>query len=56
MKTDQTIKKVLELLDLKYGRTTTEKVEECIEDLMKFREDQYDEDDELILAIHPMTK
>ena len=35
-KQDQTIKKVLELLDIKYGRSRMEKVEECVEDLLKF--------------------
>ena len=28
-----------------------EKVEECVEDWIKFREDQYEEDGELMLAI-----
>ena len=41
-KQDQTIKKVLELLDIKYGRSGTEKVEECVEDLLNFREDQHE--------------
>ena len=44
-KTDQTIDKVIELLDMKYGRSRTEKVEEVIEDYLKFREDQYEDDD-----------
>ena len=46
-KTDQTLEKVVELLDVKYGRSRTEKVEEAVEDLLKFREDQYEDDDEL---------
>ena len=53
---DQTIKKGLELLDLKYGRNRTEKVEEWVEDLLKFREDQCEEDDELILAMKEMNQ
>ena len=50
-KTDQTVDKVVELLDRKYGRSRTEKVKEVIEDLFKFREDQYKDDDELMLAM-----
>ena len=36
MKQDQTIKKSLELLDIKHGRSRTEEVEECVEDLLRF--------------------
>ena len=38
-KDDQNVKKVVTLLNERYGRTCTEKVEEAIEDLFKFRED-----------------
>ena len=38
-KSDQNVKKVISLLNKRYGRTRTEKVEEAIEDLFKFRED-----------------
>ena len=31
-KQDQTVKRVLELLDIKFGRTRTEKVKEVVED------------------------
>ena len=48
---DQTIKKTLELLEVKYGRSRTEKIEECVDDILMFREDQYEDDGELILAI-----
>ena len=41
-KTDQTLKKVIKLLDVRYGRSRTEKVEEAIEDLFRFREDDYE--------------
>ena len=51
LKTDQTLDKVIELLDMKYGISRTEKVEDVIEDYLKFREDQYEDDDELILAM-----
>ena len=42
---------MLELLDLKCGQTRTDKVKEVVEDWLKFREDQFEEDGELILAI-----
>ena len=51
LKQDQTIKKVLELLEVKYGRFWTEKIEECVDDILKFQEDQYEEEGELILAM-----
>ena len=50
-KMDQTVDKVVGLLDGRYGRSRTEKVEEAIEDLFKFREDHYEDDDELMLAM-----
>ena len=33
-KQDQTIKKVIELLEVQYGRSRTEKIEECVEDIL----------------------
>ena len=48
---DQTLDKVVALLDIKYGRSRTEKIQECVEDILKFKEDQYEEDGELILTI-----
>ena len=50
-KQENMIKKVLELLEVKYGRSRTEKIEECVEDILKFKEDQYEENEELILAM-----
>ena len=50
-KEDQTITRVTGLLDLRYGRSRTEKVEEAIEDLFRFREDDYEEDDALMMAM-----
>ena len=44
-KDDQKVGKVITLLNERYGRTRTEKVEEAIEDLFKFRKDQYEDDD-----------
>ena len=45
------MEKVIGLLDLKCSQSRTEKVEDVIEDYLKFREDQYEDDDELILAM-----
>ena len=50
------MKKVISLLNERYGRTWTEKVEEAIEDLFKFREDQFEDDDELMLAMSELRK
>ena len=55
-KNDQNVKKVISLLNERYGRTQTEKVEEAIEDLFKFREDQFEDDDELMLAMSELRK
>ena len=55
-KDDQNVKKVVTLLEERYGRTRTEKVEEAIEDLFKFREGNYEDDDELMLAISELGK
>ena len=38
-KQNQIIKKALKLLDIKYGILRREKVEECVEHLLQFRED-----------------
>ena len=40
----------------RYCRKRTEKVEEAIEDLFKFREDQYEDDDELMLAMSELRQ
>ena len=50
------VKKVVTLLNERYGRTHTEKVEKAREDLSKFREDNYDDDDELMLALSELRK
>ena len=42
---------MLDLLDVKYNRTRTEKVKEVVEDWFKLKEDQFEEDDEFILAM-----
>ena len=38
---DQTIKKAIELLEVKYSRSRMEKIEEDFKDIPKFKEDQY---------------
>ena len=55
-KTDQTLEKVVQLLNKKYGRSQTEKVEEAVKEIMKFREDYYEEDDDLIMAMREMNQ
>ena len=48
--------KVVELLDKKYGRSRTEKVEEAVEDMLKFRENCYEENDDLIMAMRELNQ
>ena len=55
-KTDQTLEKVVQLLNKKYGRSQTEKVKEAVEEIMKFREDYYEEDDDLIMAMQELNQ
>ena len=54
--TDQTMAKVLDLLALKYGRTKTEKIEEIMEDWMKFKDDQFENDGELLLGMKELKQ
>ena len=55
-KTDQTVCKVDGLLDIRYRRSRTEKVEDAIEDLFRFREDNFEDDDELMLAMKELRQ
>ena len=55
-KEDQTITRVTGLLDLRYRRSRSKKVEEAIEDLFRFREDDYEEDDALMLVMRAKIK
>ena len=48
---EQTIKKVLEILTLKYGCTRVEMVEDFIDDWSKFKDDHYEDDAELLLGM-----
>ena len=50
------MKKVITLFNERYGRTRTEKVKEVIEDLFIFREDQIEDDDELMLAMSELRQ
>ena len=50
------MKSVLKLLDLKYGLTQTEKMVEVVEDWMKFRDDQFEDDGELLLGIKEINQ
>merc|ERR1712074_161381 len=53
---DQTVKKVLDLLETKYGRTRIEKVEECVKDWLEFKEDMFDEEDEFMFAMKELNQ
>ena len=55
-KTDQTVKRVLELLDIKYGRTRTEKIKNLIEEWMKFSPEQFKDDGELLLGMKDLNQ
>ena len=55
-KTDQTIKKALKLLKVKYRRSHMEKIEECVDDMLRFGEDQYEDNGELILAMKEIRR
>ena len=50
-KQDQTIKKALELIEVKCGRLRTEQIEECVDHILKFKENNYEEESELMLAM-----
>ena len=54
--TDLTVDKVAGILDIRYGRSRTEKVEDAIEDLFEFREDYYEDDDDLMLAMRELRQ
>ena len=48
MKEEQTLKKVLEILTLKYGCTRVEKIEDFMDDWSKFKDDHYEDDSEIL--------
>ena len=43
----QKVKKVMDCLEIRYGRTRLEKFEELVTDYVKFREDDYEDEDYL---------
>ena len=55
-KTEQTLENVIQLLDKKYGRSRTEQVKEAVEEMIKFREDHYEEDDDVIMALRELNQ
>ena len=55
-KVDQTLKKVLEILILKYGRTRVEMIEDFMEDWSNFKDDQYGDDAELLLGMRELNQ
>ena len=55
-KIDQTIKKVLEILILKYGQTRVEQIEDFMEDWSNFKDDQYEDDGELLLGMKELNQ
>ena len=55
-KDNQTITRVTGLLVLRYGQSRTEGVEKAIENLFIFREDDYKEDDALMMAMKEIRK
>ena len=55
-KDEQTLKRVLEILTLKYGHTRVEKIEDFMEDWSKFKDDQYEDDGELFLGMRELNQ
>ena len=53
---DETLDKVVGLLDIKYGRSCTEKVKNVIGYYSKVKEENYEDDDELILTMKELTQ
>ena len=50
------MKRVLEILALKFGCTRTEKIEDFMADWTKFRDNQYDDDGELLLGMKELNQ
>ena len=55
-KEDLTIKKVLEILSLKYGCTRFEKIEDFMDDWSKFKDDHYEDDSKLLLGMKELNQ
>ena len=41
---------------MKYGRSRIKRIKELVDDLLKFREDQYEDDGELLLAMKDIRR
>ena len=54
-KTYLTMKRVLEILALKYEHMRREKIEDFMDDWTKFRDNQYDDDVELLLGMKELN-
>ena len=50
------MKIILKLQDFKYGHTPTEKIEDVMDDWMRFKEDQYKDDGELIVSMKEINQ
>ena len=55
-KSDQTILKVLDHLDSKYRRSKTERIKEIMDEYMKFRDDSFEDDGELLLGMRELRQ
>ena len=55
-KVNQTLKKVLEILILKYGPTRVEQIDDFMDDWSNFKDDQYGDDAELLLGMRELNQ
>ena len=55
-KEEQTIKRVLEILSIKYGHNRIEKIEDFMEEWTKFKGEEYDDDGELLLVMKEINQ
>ena len=55
-KVDQTLKKVLEILILKYGHTRLEQIEDFMDDWSHFKDDKFEDDAELLLGMREINQ
>ena len=52
----QTVKRVIEILTLKYGRTRVEKIEDFMDNWSKFKDDHYEYDSKLLLGMKELNQ
>jgi len=55
-KEDQTVKRVIKILTLKYGRTRVEKIEDFMDDWSKLKNNHYEDDSELLLGMKELNQ